>query len=290
MTDINPMFSKADIQNFSSENEFMNAKVELHKNTIALLKQIIKFRYYDDNKIPRKLSRDEAILGGNLIRLVKLNLSLLKNTCEKKLEICFILNRCIYETQINILYFLRNGEENNFKNYIKHSLITEKEFYKNIQDNIVNRNNEMLPIEKEIKLSIENSFEISEFEIEQLNKSSNWKNLKKRLDKVFKTDNLNEIYNVFYGLSSHSIHGNWQDLIQNHIIQDDDKTFRLKDDWTTPKTNLLEAVILFNLVICKDFANNELELTYKNHIIKTFEKIEEYANLLSQEYDKFREF
>ena len=128
-----------------------------------------------------------------------------------------ILNRCIYETQINILYFLKNGEENSYKNYVKNSLITEKEFYKNIEENIKNRNGQELPIEKSMKKSISNSFEISDFEIEELNKSSNWKNLKKRLEKVDITNNLSQTYNIFYGLSSHAIHGNWQDLIQHHI-------------------------------------------------------------------------
>ena len=122
-------FTKEEISNFINEGEFMSANVELHKNSIALLHKIIHLRYFDYNDIPKKLNRDEAILGGNIIRLTKLNTSLLQNICENKLEICFILCRCIYETQINILYFLKNGEENIFKNYVKNSLITEKEFF-----------------------------------------------------------------------------------------------------------------------------------------------------------------
>ena len=48
-----------------------------------------------------------------------------------------------------------------------------------------------------MKKSIKSSFEISDFEIEEFNKSSNWKNLKKRLEKISITDKLNEFYNIF---------------------------------------------------------------------------------------------
>ncbi|SFI77841.1 hypothetical protein SAMN05421638_1106 [Kaistella treverensis] len=290
MVDINPQFTNEQIKKFTTENEFMSAKVELHKNTISLLHQIIHYKYFDENKISKKLTRDEAILGGNLIRLAKLNTSLVQNTCQNKLEICFILNRCIYENQINILYFLRNGEENNYKNYVKNSLITEKEFYKNIQENITKRDGQELPIEKRMKISIENSFEISDIEMEELNKSSNWKNLKKRLEKISISDDVSQTYNIFYGLSSHSIHGNWQDLIQHHIIQDDDETFTLNYDWNSPRANLLEAVILFNLIVSKDFANKKLQEPAKTEIIESYNILDEYQDFLGLQYDNFREF
>lgn len=287
--DTKPKFRTGEISKFSNESEYMNAIVELHKNTISLLHKINHLRYFDNNEKPRKLNREEAIVGGNLTRLAKLNTSLLQNVCEHKIEICFILNRCIYETQINILYFLKNGEENNYKNYVKNSLITEKEFYKNIEENIKNRNGQELPIEKSMKKSISNSFEISDFEIEELNKSSNWKNLKKRLEKVDITNNLSQTYNIFYGLSSHAIHGNWQDLIQHHINQNDDH-FTINYEWNSPRPNLLYAVILFNLIICNEFAKIELEPIPQKEIQSEFRTLFDYHQLLATAYDKFREF
>lgn len=285
---IKPKFINEEIHKYTSENEFMNANVDLHKKTIALLHKIINFRYFDCNKNAKKLNRDEAIMGGNLVRLTKLNTSLLQNVCQHKIEICFILNRCIYETQINILYFLKNGEENNYKNYVKNSLITEKEFFKNIEENIKKRNGEELPIEKNMKRSILDSFQISDFEIDELNKSSNWKNLKKRLEKINVNDNLAQTYNIFYGLSSHSIHGNWQDLVQHHINQDNGEFFTLNYDWNSPRPNLLYAVILFNLIICKEFANTELQSIFKKEIINDFKTLYDYQDILALEYDAFR--
>ncbi len=282
-------FTKEEISNFINEGEFMSANVELHKNSIALLHKIIHLRYFDFKDIPKKLNRDEAILGGNIIRLTKLNTSLLQNVCENKLEICFILCRCIYETQINILYFLKNGEVNIFKNYVKNSLITEKEFYNNIEENIRNRNGEELPIEKSMKESISNSFDISDFEIEELNRSSSWKNLKKRLDKINVTNNLSQTYNIFYGLSSHSIHGNWQDLVQHHISQDGE-FFTLNYEWNSPKPNLLYAVIIFNLIISREFAYKELEVNSKEDVRHDIEILSNYHDFLVLKYDEFRKF
>lgn len=282
-------FTEEEISNFKNENEFMSANVELHKNSIALLHKIIHLRYFDNDETPKKLSKDEAIVGGNLIRLTKLNTSLLQNVCENKLEICFILSRCIYETQINILYFLRNGEENNFKNYIKNSLITEKQFYNIIEENIRNRNGKELPIEKSMKKSISDSFDISDIEIEELNRTSNWKNLKKRLDKINITDNLSQTYNIFYGLSSHSIHGNWQDLVQHHISEEDN-FFTLNYEWNSPKPNLLYAVVIFNLIIAKEFSNKEVENSFKEDVQNDIDILSKHHDFLALKYDEFRKF
>ena len=76
----------------------MDAYVELLKQTINLLFLIIGERYCEEKEgIPRKINRNEAIIGGNLTRLIKLNTSFLENICNGKLEICYILNRSIAE-------------------------------------------------------------------------------------------------------------------------------------------------------------------------------------------------
>ena len=125
---IEPKYSKVELTEFKDENQFVDAYVELLKQTITLLFLIVGDRYSEGKEgIPRKINRNEAIIGGNLTRLIKLNTSFLENICNGKLEICYILNRCIAETAINTQFMIVGGEENVLRNYIKYSLITEKE-------------------------------------------------------------------------------------------------------------------------------------------------------------------
>lgn len=281
------LFTEEEILKFSSENEFMFATVELLKYTIQQLHKIIHSKYIDEIGKPINLNRDSAILAGNLIRLAKINTSFLQNVCENKLEICYILSRSIYETQINILYFLTNGEENVYNNYVKYSLLSEKKLYEIIKKNIEERNGIELNIEKRMKLSIEKSFNISEIEIEELNKSSNWKSLKKRLEKIDLKSQINEIYNVFYGLSSHFIHGNWQDLVENHLNYINDKNITINYDWNKPKPHLLSGVIIFNLLCVKMFAKTNATDQLKEELLNKFRKLFKYKFFLSEKYEQF---
>src|SRR5690606_20829239 len=148
LKEIKLKYENHEIDNFKNEDLFMDSYVELLKNTIQLLYHIIDFKYCDDGGEPKLISKDNAVLGGNLTRLIKLSTSFLQNVCERKIEICFILNRCIAETAINIKYMLVESEERVKRNYIKHSLITEKELWQTILSNVNDRNNAILPIEE----------------------------------------------------------------------------------------------------------------------------------------------
>jgi hypothetical protein len=103
----------------------MFALVELHKQVIQLLYKCCE-QYLNSDDSPKTISKEDAVIAGNMARLIKLNKSFLQNICEQKSEICFILDRCISETCLNIKYMLLKGEENVRRNYIRYSLITEK--------------------------------------------------------------------------------------------------------------------------------------------------------------------
>jgi hypothetical protein len=275
-----PKFSKKEIENFENENSFMDGYVELLKQTIELLYLIVGKRYCDENGEPKRITKDEAVVGGNITRLIKLNTSFLQNICERKLEICYILNRCIAETTINLQFMLLESEENVLRNYIKYSLITEKELWNTIKENIKKRNGDTLDIEIRMQKSIENSFDKSDFELEEVNRSSKWKSIAKRANLVAGE----MFYNVFYGLSSHSVHGNWQDILLNNLEKDGDG-FKINLKWNETRPQIMDTVIFFNLVLVKTF----IEKKYPNKNEKYLEKISElfsYHNNLRIEHEK----
>lgn len=176
--DLTPKYSKEEVEAFDNDDSFMDAYVELLKQSIELIYKIVWLRYCDENGSPKAINREEAVVGGDLVRLIKLNVSFLQNICEGKLEICFIINRCLAETSINVKYMLVEGEERVKRNYIKYSLITEKELLSIISNNIRANKGDPLPIEERMQNSIKRSFEQSDFDFEEVKRSSKWKSIK----------------------------------------------------------------------------------------------------------------
>jgi hypothetical protein len=279
---IEPKYSKAELTEFKDENQFMDAYVELLKQTITLLFLIVGERYCEGKEgIPRKINRNEAIIGGNLTRLIKLNTSFLENICNGKLEICCILNRCIAETAINTQFMIVEGEENVLKNYIKYSLITEKQLWNTIKDNVKDRNDEKLHIEERMQKSIERSFDSSDFDLENVNRSSKWKSISKRAESVAG----DQFYNIFYGIGSHSIHGNWQDILSNNLTRENDE-FKVNLEWNRPRPQIMDGAIGMNLLLTKSFVEKENLEESKSYLEKT-ELLINYQSDLLNEHEKY---
>lgn len=278
-----PKYSSSEIEKFGSEDNFMDAYVELLKQTIELFYRVIEFKYFDIDGVPKKISKDEAVVGGNLTRLIKLNMSFLQNICEGKLEICYIINRCIAETAINTKFLLIEGEERVRRNYIKNSLITEKELWETILSNVKDRSGDVLPIEERMQKSILNSFDKSDFDIDEVKRSSKWKSIKERANLVAGE----MFYNIFYGISSHSIHGNWQDILLNNLEKLEDG-FKLNLQWNRPRPQIIDGAIILNLDIVKVFCECELQSdTVGSLIIEKCKVFNTYHLCLNQNHEKW---
>jgi hypothetical protein len=265
-----PKYSEIEISKFYDNNNFMDAYVELLKDSIESLWYLVYFKYCDENDSPKVIGKDDAVVGGNLVRLIKLNTSFLQNVCDSKTEICLILKRCLAETAINLKYLLIESEERVKRNYIKYSLITEKELWEVIKTNIKERTEEAFNIEKRMQKSIQNSFDQSDFELDDINRSSKWKSIKSRADEIAGE----QFYNIYYGIGSHSIHGNWQDILMNNLDRVE-KNFKLHLDWQPPRPPLLDLAIFLNLDIFKTFIEKELEENATTEILKG-----NYTNML----------
>lgn len=271
--DITQPVDNIEIEKFQDENQFMHSLVKLNKQIIKLLYKCCEnYLNADDN--PKTLSKEDAVIAGNMARLSKLSKSFLQNICEQKSEICFILDRCIAETCLNIKYMLLNGEENVRLNYIKYSLITEKKVHNKINENIQNREGVELPIEKRIKTSIENSFDSSGFDLDDVKNSSRWKSVSRRA-KAIADDSF---YSVFYGISSHSVHGNWQEILFNHL-NENDNGFEIDLDWTYPRPQIIEGVSFQLLQVIKIFSETEIRNAIEKKMI--LDKAEDFLTTLS---------
>lgn len=259
-------FEIYEVEEYKTEDEFMFALVELHKLIIEQLFFFCNYKYQDQNGAFKTISIMDSVIAGNVARLIKLSISFVQNICEGKSEICFILDRCIAETCINLKLILLDTDEKSKQDYIKYSLKTEKKLYDMINKNIESRDGTELPIEKRMKESIERSFKSSGLELKDVNKNFKWKNIYERT----KTVDQEFYYKTYYGISSHSIHGNWQEIMFNHL-NENENGFQINLSWKEPRPQLIEGSLQMILDTTKIIIEKELvNETIKHELLNNY--------------------
>lgn len=228
---------------FDSENGFMNLAVELLKE-VGVFTTISACAYrLDESNTPRKWSRNEAITGGLMIRITKLQSSFIDQICQGRMEIAMILFRCIGESLINIRYLLEKNSDVLSDKFIEYSLREEKRLLNKIRTNVLERGSE-LPIEKRMINSINHTFQVSSFKPEDVNenKRESWEEtIYKRAEAV----GMKDMFFSIFSLPSHDVHGNWQNLLSNHL-EFEDGMFSPNPDWKAPRPQPLFAICVLS--------------------------------------------
>lgn len=238
------------IAEFKSEDDFTGLSVSLLVETgsyVCVAASIL----LDDAK---SWNRDQAVIGGHFVRLYKLISALLDQTCQHRREISFVLARMAFECIVNATFILKNYSEELLFSYRAYSLKHEKKLINRINNNIKNRNGEMLPIEERMLKSINRSFKVSGIDPENVEgkELKNWgnKNIYEKAEDV----GLGEAYLAAFGGPSHGIHGNWQDLLEYHLISDEDGNFSPNIEWRRPRPQVLNVVALHAAEASKNYA------------------------------------
>jgi hypothetical protein len=189
-------------------------------------------------------SRNEAILGGQLVRLFKLLDALLDQTCKHRRETSIVITRLIFECIVNLRYMIANASDNLFNSYRSYSLQHELKLIKMIEENIAARDGESLPIEDRMIGSINLSFQASGLTRGDVDnhRQRNWSglNLYERAEGV----GLDQAYLAAFGGGSHSVHGNWQDMLEYHLEKLDDDSYRPYLGWHVPRPQILETLAI----------------------------------------------
>ena len=188
---------------------------------------------------PQRWNRHEAVLVGHLVRLYKLISGLLDQTCQHRRETTFIFARLVFECIVNTMFLAKNDRPEVVASYIEYSLRHEKRLRDRIRTNIDARGGEVLPIEERMLRSIQAAADKSGVNLDQINPPHNWggKNIFEKAKEV----GLEDAYLGAFAGPSHSVHGNWQDLIEYHLdFESDGYLPELR--WHRPRPQLLTTV------------------------------------------------
>ena len=161
--------------------------------------------------------RNEAVIGGNMVRLYKLILAILDQTTQRRGEFVTGFLRLAFETNVNIRFLLRNQNDDTVSSYVMHSLKFEKKLHNIVTAQIAENCGESMPIHRRILKSIQSVLNKVGYSIDDIGTKSNknWAN-KSIFDKTQEVG-LADLYTLFFGAGSNFIHGNFMDLYEFHM-------------------------------------------------------------------------
>jgi hypothetical protein len=200
-----------------------------------------------------KWTRDQAAVGGNMVRLYKLLWTFLDQTCQKHGETSLIISRLIFETLVNVRYLMANHTPALVDSYIKYSLRHERKLLNEIEKNISDRQDEIQPIEERMIGSIQRTAQIAAIDLNSIDLKDKrpWGN--KNLFEKSKSIGLDQVYEAFFGGQSHFIHGAWQDLHSFHLKADSEGGFTPRIEWARPRPQVTLSLGLIVLDAAIEF-------------------------------------
>lgn len=272
------------IKKYDSESEYMSLSIELFKEISELQVNITKLLFEENKDIE---GYKNVIIAGILIRIIKLNIGILDMSCQKKRELLVIFIRCLFESLVNLIYLISENNDEIYKQYIKSSLGEEKRFYEFINQQIKKRNKE-LPIEKRMKSSIERTFKQSPFNIDEVSitESRHWAgSIRTRVEKI----KFEPFYQSFISLPSHCVHGNWQDLVDHHLRQNEN-CFKPNYEWNIPRPQQLISIGILScettyIILEKMFVDSFNKYYFRHKVLNVchkFRELDRYHELFLQ--------
>jgi Family of unknown function (DUF5677) len=266
---------------FSSEEQFLDLAA-------ALLAEAAEYTRIAAGALPigSNWTRNQAAIGGSVVRLHKNTLALLDQTEQRKRETSFVFARLGFETVVTIRYLIKHFSPDLIASYIKHSFKYEVRLRKNIKENIAKRSGLILPIEDRMLKSIERAFEKAGLNPTDMDKyrDRDWggKNLYEKADDL----QLGNAYLGAFAGPSQSVHGGWGD-IYSHNLEAIDAGFIPKLNWSHPRPQLVTAVAILTLTAVRDYvgyvAGDEIQQKANSILENLVGRIE----LLDQAHEKY---
>ena len=228
-----------------ANNHFGPLAFNLYKEASSLIR-VICTGHLDGNAPRPDLDRNGSICTGLIVRISKLMLSVVKLSSDTEhAETVMILNRCIIESIVNLRYLLLKREDRRvYDRFVAFSLRPEAELFDFIQKVICEGCGKELEIERNMVSSILDTFEKSRISLDSARrKRGNWGGSFR--DKLAALD-MEGAYPALQMVPSHAVHGDWVDLLKNHLVPTGDR-FEPKLEWSSTDGEMLGAVALFAL-------------------------------------------
>ncbi len=221
----------------NSNNDFMSSLVKISNSILYLLKLTASLAP-DEKRAQRGYIRNQAILVGLFVRLTKLYECLLDSMCKNWGEIAQIFSRLIFETRIKLEYLMQSGPSS-YRSFVISSLLAEKEILEDIEAK--KKKGSLLPIEIRMLRSVKNCIREARMSKKELlaikGPNLDGKNFRQILKDLGQEQN----YIYAFRTPSHLIHGDWVDLLFNHL-QKEGRFYHPKIEHNTADPRLIGPI------------------------------------------------
>lgn len=172
-------------------------------------------------------------------------------------ETTAILDRCIFETSVRIVWLCRQPTDEAFARFFAEGLKTELALKGKINANVAARGNGVLAIERRMLDSIERCIQTSDLTEKQIEESKKLPDMASMIESL-KRDRL--MYIVGQKIGSHHVHGTWPSLLFHYLDRDDGGTWHPRDHNCRTHVNQYVFVPLVVLAAVTAF----IEFTFDN--------------------------
>lgn len=183
-------------------------------------------------------TRDEAILGGLILKVSKLGKTMITLSAHAGSDRQLALAREVIEALAILTYLAADTDGARFDAYIQDSLVAEREFLHLVRKNIEQRGSSW-PIEQSMTRSIETTAReagIDDVTALPSRRSIGWPSTELLLDR------LGPNFYPSYRVGSSILHTRWLDLIRHHVRREADGTFTLHFEDDRPRAEPLYGV------------------------------------------------
>lgn len=161
------------------------------------------------------LSRNHAIVIGHYARMVKLMKTLIRQIADGHGgDQQIAVGREFMDSVSTVMYLLGDpGDGSRYASYVMDSLIAEREFLKDVREQVAQRSDVMLPIEERINRSIAETLNAAGVREEDIpsRRKNGWPNAQVRLELLGPT-----AY-AAYRTGSGAVHGSFADIYKHHL-------------------------------------------------------------------------
>ncbi len=196
--------------------------------------------------------REDAVLVGLMVRVVKLYEAFYQNVAKRQLEVCGILLRTLTETEFKLRYLiLRAREGYGVGNFFIGSYKSEKQMLDYFRQ--LKEVRELEPIETRMLRSIEKELLEEGISEADLLANRNWNLDGKNIREILEYLHLEHLYPFAYAGPSRWIHGGWGELRRYHLIKENDERYYPRLDFGDPDPRFAGPTTITCLELAKDF-------------------------------------
>ncbi len=214
-----PKFSDAEMQRCRDTGDYKPVLFQWYKfvGSLCFVAAFIR----PDSPAYRAISPQHYyVLAGLLNRCARLMLSNVALSHEGKFgETTAIVDRCIFESAVQIIWLCHGASDEEFDRYLAGGLKTELEFKARIQANVAANGGISSPIEARMLKSIARHIDASGLAVDSIKAAKKQRDLAAMIDGLG-FDRL--LYIVAQKIGSHHIHGTWSSLLFHYLEKRDD--------------------------------------------------------------------